>query len=317
MSDVFLDQLGLPTPDAWLGVGAGSHAEQTANVMLGMERELSRVRPSAVVVVGDVNSTLGAALSAAKLLIPVAHVEAGLRSFDRTMPEETNRVLTDAVSDTLFAPSSDGVDNLRHEGVAVERIFLVGNVMIDSLERILPATDRLPHVPGLELEEHGYLLVTLHRPSNVDDPASLEAIMETLQEAAKRQPVLLVAHPRTARRLRETGLEATGGLEVLPPLGYVEFISLMRRATGVMTDSGGVQEETTVLGVPCITLRENTERPITITDGTNELVGTDRDTILDAVDRMVRGDWRKGRRPELWDGHAGERIAEVLVDRYA
>jgi UDP-N-acetylglucosamine 2-epimerase (non-hydrolysing) len=319
MSQVFLRDLGLSDADFELGVGSGTHAQQTAQVMLLSEPILASQRPDVVVVVGDVNSTLGAALAAVKLGIPVAHVEAGLRSFDRTMPEEINRLVTDVVSDSLLAPSRDAVVNLRAEGIPEERIYLVGNVMIDSLEALLPAARRSDVLERLSLTSCGYFLATLHRPSNVDTDASLGQIVDILTDAAQARPVLLIAHPRTQKRLRASALLARleeGGVRVLQPLGYVEFLRLMSEAAGVLTDSGGIQEETTVLGVPCLTIRENTERPITISEGTNQLVGLDRDRIMAALQPIITGADTRPLRPELWDGHAAERIVEVLRERY-
>ena len=320
MSAVFLRDLGLPDPDVELDVGSASHVQQTAQVMLRLEPVLSERRSDVVVVVGDVNSTLGAALAAVKLGVPVAHVEAGLRSRDRTMPEEINRLVTDTVSDALFAPSRDAVDNLRAEGTTEKRIFLVGNAMIDSLERILPRAVRSQALARLAVRPGAYFVATVHRPSNVDNPSDLARVVDVLHEAGRRLPVLLVAHPRTARRLEEArsgqGLPPSDRVRILPPLGYVEFLGLVRSAAGVLTDSGGIQEETTVLGVPCLTLRENTERPITVTEGTNEVVGLNREVVKDRVDLILDGRWKRGQRPDLWDGHAGERIADVLVNRY-
>lgn len=319
MSQVFLRDLGLSDADFELGVGSGTHAQQTAHVMLRSEPILASQRPDVVVVVGDVNSTLGAALAAVKLGIPVAHVEAGLRSFDRTMPEEINRMVTDVVADSLLAPSRDAVVNLRAEGIPEERIYLVGNVMIDSLEALLPAARRSDVLERLRLTSRGYFLATLHRPSNVDTDASLGQIVDILTDAAQARPVLLIAHPRTQKRLRASRLLARleeGGVRVLQPLGYVEFLRLMSEAAGVLTDSGGIQEETTVLGVPCLTMRENTERTITISEGTNQLVGLDRDRIRAALQPIINGADTRPLRPELWDGHAAERIVEVLRERY-
>jgi len=319
MSQVFMRELGLPEPDHELGVGSGSHAEQTAQVMIKLEPVLRRERPDGVIVVGDVNSTLGAALTAVKLNIPVAHVEAGLRSFDRTMPEEINRVVTDAISDLLFAPSADGVQNLLAEGVVRDRIHLVGNVMIDSLEALLPRATESGVLGRLGLTERGYVLATLHRPVNVDEDAALKTISQVMGDAATLLPTILVAHPRTRKRLVESGLLSAleeRRVRVLEPLGYIDFLRLMSSAAGVLTDSGGIQEETTVLGVPCLTLRETTERPITVTEGTNKVVGLDRDRILEEVREIADGHAAEPRRPPLWDGHAAERIVQVLFDRF-
>jgi UDP-N-acetylglucosamine 2-epimerase (non-hydrolysing) len=322
MSSVFLQDLGLPAPHAELGVGSGTQAEQTAQVMVRLEPVLMEHRPDVVLVVGDVNSTLGAALAAVKLLLPVAHVEAGLRSFDRTMPEEINRVLTDTVSELLFAPSSDAVANLEAEGIAPDKIHLVGNVMIDSLDSLLPRAQGSDVLDRLGVEPSGYLVATLHRPSNVDGETSLRLAMDILSTAAASLPVLLVAHPRTRKRLIHAGLSerfVSDGVRLVEPLGYLDFLCLMSRAAGVLTDSGGIQEETTVLGVPCLTLRDRTERPVTVTEGTNQVVGLDSTRIEEAVRRLsedrelVPG---RPRRPELWDGCAATRIVEVLRNRF-
>jgi UDP-N-acetylglucosamine 2-epimerase (non-hydrolysing) len=320
MSEVFMRDLGLPEPDHELGVGAGSHAEQTAQVMARLEAVLLEEQPTLVLVVGDVNSTLGAALTAAKLTIPVAHVEAGLRSFDRTMPEEINRVVTDVVSDLLFAPTQEAVDNLLAEGIPPERIYLVGNVMIDTLEALLPRARESDVLSRLGLDAGGFLLTTLHRPSNVDGDSSLRLVVDVLSSAAREMPVILVAHPRTRKRLDHTGLTPLldkGGVRVIEPLGYVDFLGLMSSSAGVLTDSGGIQEETTILGIPCLTMRDRTERPITVTQGTNEVVGLDRERIESAVRRMVAGRPVPLGRPDLWDGRPAERIVSVLLERYA
>jgi UDP-N-acetylglucosamine 2-epimerase (non-hydrolysing) len=311
MSDVFFRDLGIPEPAFSLGVGSGTHAEQTAGVMTTLEPVLREVGPDVVVVVGDVNSTLAGALTAAKLGILVAHVEAGLRSFDRTMPEEINRIATDAVSNVLLAPSIDAVDHLRSEGHPDEAVHLVGNVMIDSLLACLDRAAASDILTDLGVERHGYLLATLHRASNVDDPAALQASLRALDCAAAFGPVLFVAHPRTAQRMAALGLDPPDGVRLLEPLGYLDFLWLTTNATAVLTDSGGIQEETTVLGVPCLTLRENTERPITVTEGTNTVTGVDPDAIRVALE-AARASSREPRVPALWDGHAAERVADVL-----
>ncbi len=316
MSQVFFDQLDIPRPDVYLGVGSGSHAEQTAHVMVEFERVLLDDRPDVVVVVGDVNSTLACAITAAKLWVPVAHVEAGLRSGDRRMPEEINRIVTDAISDLLLTTSRDAVDNLLHEGIPAEKIHFVGNVMIDTLNRHRAHAARLGTPAGFGLTPHGYALLTLHRPSNVDDPAVFSAILDALTEIQADLPILFPAHPRTVARLREFGfqphLDAAPHLRLVEPLGYLEFLDLMIHARLVLTDSGGIQEETTILGVPCLTLRENTERPITVSEGTNTLVGVDRALIVDQARRILSGAGKTGRIPELWDGHAAARIVDIL-----
>lgn len=312
MSDIFFEQLGLPRPDVNLEVGSGSHAVQTAQTMMRFEEVVHARRPTMVLVYGDVNSTVAAAMVCAKLLIPVAHVEAGLRSFDRTMPEEINRLLTDQIADLLFTPSADGDANLLREGVAPAKIHCVGNVMIDTLVRLLPAAmaawERAPHRAALG---ERYALVTLHRPSNVDDPDELARIVAALAEIGRELPVAFPVHPRTRARLR--ALPAAEGLRLLEPQGYLDFLALQRHATLVITDSGGIQEETTYLGVPCLTVRENTERPITVSVGTNTLVGRDMGRLRDEVARILGGTARRGAVPPLWDGRAGERIADVLT----
>jgi UDP-N-acetylglucosamine 2-epimerase (non-hydrolysing) len=321
MSEVFLRDLGLPQPDLELGVGSGSHAEQTAQVMLRLEPYLAEIRPAAVVVVGDVNSTVAAALTAAKLHIPVAHVEAGLRSGDRTMPEELNRIVTDALSDLLLVPSREATENLIREGIADEKIHLVGNVMIDTLDALLPMARKSRILSSLGLEPMGYLVATLHRPSNVDEDSSLDRVVEALQLTAKHLPTVLVAHPRTQQRLRQTGMLPKGGrldtLRLVEPLGYLDFIRLLSACRGVLTDSGGIQEEATVLGVPCLTLRTSTERPITVEYGMNTVVGLDINLIEKSVRQIVETERVPGQRPPLWDGKAAQRIVAVLADRFA
>jgi len=312
MSAIFFSQLRLPEPDVNLAVGSGTHAEQTAQIMMRFDRVVDERKPTLVMVYGDVNSTVAAALVCAKVGVPVAHVEAGLRSGDRRMPEEVNRLVTDQLSDLLFTPSADGDQNLLREGIAAEKIHRVGNVMIDSLVRCL---DVCQPPPGLELPEK-YVLVTLHRPSNVDNPAGLARILEVLRSLSDEVAVVLPAHPRVRARMDRVpgwdGERRSGKLLVIEPLGYLEFLHLQRRATAVVTDSGGVQEETTYLGVPCITMRENTERPVTVTVGTNVLVGTDPARMLSEVRQVLAGSPKRGGVPELWDGHASQRIADVL-----
>jgi len=314
MSDVFFAQLGLPEPTINLGVGSGSHAVQTAQIMLRLEEVLQQRRPDWVVVYGDVNSTVAAALVCAKLLIPVAHVEAGLRSFDRTMPEEINRVLTDQIADLLFTPSADGDANLLREGIAPDKIHRVGNVMIDTLVRLLPrAAECWQNGAWQSWRDRPYVLVTLHRPANVDDPTMLAGLMTALAAIGHRVPVLFPLHPRTRRRLEAFGLSAAGsGVHLLEPLAYLDFLALQSRATLVITDSGGIQEETTYLGVPCLTVRDNTERPITVAMGTNILVGRDPARLQAEAHRILDGDVKKGSIPPLWDGRAGERVAAIL-----
>jgi UDP-N-acetylglucosamine 2-epimerase (non-hydrolysing) len=321
LSRVFFDELGLPDPDLNLGVGSGSHAVQTAAVMVGLEELFLRDRPALVVVYGDVNSTVAAALVAAKLQIPVAHVEAGLRSFDLTMPEEVNRRLTDQLSDLLFVTSPEGIGHLAREGVAQQRIHFVGNPMIDTLLAHLDAFDPVRARAGLDLglsDSTGYLVATLHRPANVDDPASVRQLVSVLHKAAERLPVLIPLHPRGREALESAGLSTSWGVIVTDPLPYTQFMGLVRGAAAVITDSGGVQEETTVLGVPCLTLRPNTERPVTITHGTNQLVTVDG--VLPALDEVLAAPESVrpapvGSRPPLWDGAAGPRIAAIIADQ--
>ena len=312
MSDVFFTDLALPKPDVFLGVGSGSHAEQTAAVLVATEKLFQIERPDLVVVAGDVNSTLACALAATKLDIPVAHVEAGLRSGDRRMPEEINRILTDQISEILLTPSADGDAHLAREGVPAAWVHLVGNVMIDSLLAHLPAARACGVLARLGVSAKGYALVTLHRPSNVDDAAQLARLLGAIGELSREQPVLFPVHPRTRKRLAEFGIALPQGLRLIDPLGYIEFLGLTDGAALVLTDSGGIQEETTVLGVPCLTLRENTERPVTVAVGTNTLVGLAPKAILEEGRRALRGEGKRGTIPPLWDGHAAERIAAVI-----
>jgi UDP-N-acetylglucosamine 2-epimerase (non-hydrolysing) len=316
MSKVFFEDLELPQPDIYLGVGSGSHAQQTARIMLAFEPVLLEHRPDWVIVVGDVNSTVACTLTAAKLGVKVAHVEAGLRSFDRTMPEEYNRVLTDHIADLLFTTEPSANENLRREGIPEEKIHFVGNVMIDTLLRHKERALALDVLGEYGLQPQGYALLTLHRPSNVDVPEVLSGILDALAEIQARLPILFPAHPRTVRRVREFGFEARLAampyLRVTEPLGYLGFLNLMANARLVLTDSGGIQEETTILGVPCLTLRENTERPVTVTQGTNTVVGSDPQRIVAEALAILDGKGKAGRVPELWDGQAAERIVAVL-----
>ena len=324
MNDAFFTQLQIPHPDIELDVGSGSHAVQTAEIMKRFETVVEAESPVAVLVVGDVNSTIACALVAAKKNIPVIHVEAGLRSFDRTMPEEINRVLTDRISDMLFITEPSARDNLRNEGVDDRQVHFVGNVMIDtlrhSLSQSVSAEVTLAGVEnaGLFLEgEQGYAVLTLHRPANVDDRDLFIHLLETVRMVSERIPVVFPVHPRTRKALDEHGLRAyldTERIVCLPPLGYLEMLGLVASARLVMTDSGGLQEETTVVGVPCITLRENTERPVTVDQGTNTIAGHDRELIMSVVDAVPTDGGKRGRTPELWDGKAAERIKQVLND---
>lgn len=322
MSDRLFDDLRLPRPDINLGVGGGSHAVQTAEVMKRFEPALDEHKPRCVVVVGDVNSTLACTLVAVKKGIPVVHVEAGLRSGDRRMPEEINRLLTDQVADRLYTTEHTASAHLLREGVAQERICFAGNVMIDSLQasrqaaRPAAATLQANGLdPALLRHPNGFALVTMHRPSNVDDAATLEPLLAVLAEVAQQLPLVFPMHPRTKANIERFGLAAKldpHRVAVLPPQGYLEMVGLMSAATLALTDSGGVQEETTALGVPCLTMRENTERPITVEQGTNTMVGRDRGAILAGVAEVLAGQGKRGRTPDLWDGHAAERIAADL-----
>jgi len=311
MSALLFDDLEMPAPDANLEIGSGSHTAQTAGVMLKLEAELLERRPDVVLVAGDVNSTVAAALVASKLGIPLAHVEAGLRSFDRAMPEETNRLVTDVLSDFLFASEPSGVRNLRAEGVPEARIFFVGNVMIDTLLRFREKASRTAVLDRLGLQKRGYAVATLHRPSNVDGAAQLAALVRMLTALAAHLPVVFPLHPRTRARLEAAGL-AREGLILTEPLGYLEFLRLTSEARLVLTDSGGIQEETTILRVPCLTLRENTERPVTIERGSNRLVGTDPAKILAAALESLQRPVCAPEPPPRWDGRASGRILDIL-----
>ncbi len=316
MSDVFFQELGLPAPDVNLEVGSASHAQQTSQIMARFEAVVLDRKPDLVIVYGDVNSTVAAALVCAKLEVPVAHVEAGLRSFDRSMPEEINRILTDDLSELLFTPSEDGNHNLARAGIDAEKVHLVGNVMIDTLIHMLPkALERLPKdIP------QRYALVTLHRPSNVDDVDWLRSLVQMLDDISTELPVVFPVHPRTRQRIAELGIASDrggSGVQLLQPAPYLEFLALQSRARVVITDSGGIQEETTFLGVPCLTIRENTERPITVDVGTNVLVGRDVQKVRQEMDRVLGGQAKCGRIPPLWDGHAADRIAAIVTGWHA
>lgn len=312
MSEIFFDELGLPRPDLFLGVGSDTHARQTARIMTELEAFFLEVRPALVVVAGDVNSTLAASLAASKLNIPIAHIEAGLRSFDRTMPEEVNRVLTDHVSDQLFTTEQSGNDNLRREGIPQERIHFVGNCMIDSLfSHLEKAVDRQPWT-ALNLREGEYALLTLHRPSNVDNYDTLVRLAGLINEVAASLPIVFPVHPRTRKQMTSMSLSFANGVILCEPLSYLSFLGLMARSRFVVTDSGGIQEETTALGIPCLTMRENTERPCTIILGTNRLISPTRDDLGSSVQQILSGDWPKGKMPPLWDGNASKRIVEAI-----
>lgn len=326
MKATFFDQLGIPEPDVDLGVGSGSHAVQTAQIMLAFEPVIEQFKPRVVLVVGDVNSTIACGLVAVKRNIPLVHVEAGLRSRDRTMPEEINRILTDQIADLLLVTEKAARDNLLREGIDEGKIHFVGNVMIDSLFGNLPAAVPVEQTIGqwfpgsaVGFPVTRYALLTLHRPSNVDDPTVLARILQVLAGVAKQIPVVFPVHPRTRRRIAEAGLEKflqTTGMYALPPVGYLQMLGLMKSARMVLTDSGGIQEETTALGIPCVTLRENTERPITVRLGTNTLVGSDAALIVSTVEEILASGGKAGHVPELWDGRASQRIVELLEARY-
>jgi UDP-N-acetylglucosamine 2-epimerase (non-hydrolysing) len=315
MSKVFFDDLKMPRPDFYLGIGSGSHASQTARIMLELEKVFETEKPDLVIVPGDVNSTLAGALVASKMGIPIAHVEAGLRSFDNTMPEEINRIITDVVSDYLFVTEHSGIKNLRDEGIDNEKIFFVGNTMIDTLEAHYDLIESCSITKDMGLSPGNYILATFHRPTNVDDKEGLEELMQTLVRLANNRKLVFPVHPRTRKNILEYGLSTDNSKNLIltPPMGYIEFLSLMRYAELVITDSGGIQEETTYLGVQCITVRKNTERPVTIDVGTNHLVGTDLEKVEKIALDILGGTTKPGRIPELWDGKASKRIVEIIM----
>lgn len=315
MSKVFFNELDLPKPDFYLGVGSGTHAEQTAGVMVGFEKVVLEEKPDLIIVYGDVNSTVACSLVASKLNIKLAHVESGLRSHDRTMPEEINRIITDTLSDYLFVTESSGIENLLHEGINKEKIHFVGNVMIDSLLHYLPKIACSPIFTTLGIKKDEFILVTLHRPSNVDSKNNLETILNTLNILSQKYPVVFPMHPRTKKNINEYELNSliSNNIIVTDPLGYIDFLALMNFAKLVITDSGGIQEECTFLKVQCLTARENTERPITVEVGTNHLLGTDWKKIQVIAKEILNGKIKMGTIPELWDGHASERIVDILL----
>lgn len=317
LSDIFFRQMGIPAPHVNLEVGSASHAAQTAEVLKRVEPVLLEHQPDLVLVVGDVNSTIAVSLAAVKLGIAVAHVEAGLRSFDRAMPEEINRILTDALADYLFVTEADAIDHLLKEGRPRECIHLVGNVMIDSLRHFLPVAQQSAVGDDLGLKNGAgwqrFGVLTLHRPSNVDSTEKLAELLTAINTVASEVPVVFPVHPRTQQRLAQSGIKTHPQLKLIPPIGYLDFLCLLSKATLVLTDSGGIQEETTALGVPCLTLRENTERPVTISEGTNQLIGTDPAKIVPAAGAILSGKGKPGRIPPLWDGHAAERIVGILL----
>lgn len=317
MSKVFFDELELPKPDFYLGVGSGSHAEQTAKVMVEFEKILLEEKPDLVIVVGDVNSTIACSLAAVKLHIKVAHVEAGLRSFDKEMPEEINRVLTDTISDFLFITEKSGIENLKKSGVSEEKVFFVGNCMIDSLIHYLPKVDSSTITDDYKLKTNNYIVVTLHRPSNVDEEKSLKEVITMLNHLSEKRKIVFPIHPRTRANIKAFGLDnlLNENIILTDPIGYLDFISLVKNCELVITDSGGIQEESTYLGVQCLTLRENTERPVTVEVGTNHLIGTDFRKAEAAALEILSGKKKAGNIPELWDGKAAERIVEILLEK--
>jgi UDP-N-acetylglucosamine 2-epimerase (non-hydrolysing) len=316
MSQIFFDELKIPRPDIDLGVGSASHAQQTAEVMKRFEPVVLEQNPDLVVVVGDVNSTLACALTAVKLGIPVAHIEAGLRSFDRTMPEEINRLLTDAVSRWLFVSEKSGVENLRNEGIGNDRVFFAGNVMIDTLLACRDRAERSSILQSMELPDGDYAVVTLHRPSNVDDPRSLAGLLTAFGEIQRDRILVFPVHPRARKALNGRPTATMPNLRLVDPLGYLDFVKLLAHSRVVLTDSGGIQEETTVMGIPCLTLRSNTERPATVEEGTNTLVGADPESIIGAY-RQTMEHPKTGRVPQRWDGSAARRIVDVLESTFA
>jgi UDP-N-acetylglucosamine 2-epimerase (non-hydrolysing) len=319
MSKLFFEDLELPQPDIYLGVGSGSHAQQTAKIMMEFENVVEKEKPDLVIVVGDVNSTAACSMVASKMGVAVAHVEAGLRSFDRTMPEEINRIVTDALSDYLFVTERSGLENLKKEGIPDSRVFFTGNVMIDSLVYFLQKARSTQILKQLNLDGYPFALITLHRPSNVDEKSNLKNLLKAFSVIGKEIKIVFPMHPRTRKMLKIFGLEATAGsvsnLILTDPVGYLDFMNLLQNAHMVLTDSGGIQEETTYLGIPCLTMRKNTERPVTIEVGTNTLVGSDPELIIVEANKIINGNAKKGEIPELWDGKAAKRIVEVLLNR--
>jgi UDP-N-acetylglucosamine 2-epimerase (non-hydrolysing) len=315
MSKVFFEDLEMPKPHIYLGVGGGSHAEQTGKVMIEFEKEVMNLKPDLVLVVGDVNSTLACSIVAKKLHIPVVHVEAGLRSFDREMPEEINRIVTDSISDMFFVTEDSGEKHLLGDGVSSERIHFTGNVMIDSLVHFKEKASRSSVLADNGLSKGEYLLVTLHRPSNVDSIESLTTLAEILNAVAEKIKIVFPIHPRTMNNLKKNNLSIENdNIILLEPQGYLDFLQLMQNSKGLLTDSGGIQEETTFLNIPCLTLRDNTERPVTIDLGTNILLPLDKELILSNLDKVISGNWKQGQIPRMWDGKAAERMADIIED---
>ena len=320
MSHVFFQDLKLPKPDIYLGVGSGHHAKQTAKVMIDLEKLLLKAKPDLVIVVGDVNSTLAASLVVAKMHIPLVHIEAGLRSFDKTMPEEINRRVTDALSDYIFTTDKQANKNLLREGTLKSKIFFVGNVMIDTLKMLYPIAQACNTFKKVGVKKGDYALLTLHRPSNVDNKIILLKILQAMEMISQWMPVVFPIHPRTKQRIRSFRLNRyllNPNFKVIEPVGYIDFLNLMMNSKCVLTDSGGIQEETTVLRIPCLTLRDNTERPVTINDGTNTLVGSDTDKIITLIRKILRGTYKKGKIPKYWDGNTSKRIIKILAKHFA
>ncbi len=313
MSQTFFDELGIPEPDVNLACGGGSQAEQTAAIMIAFEKDLMEYPTDLVIVVGDVTSTMACSIVAKKLNTCVAHVEAGIRSYDLSMPEEINRMVTDSLADYFFTTTDWATENVLKTGVPAERVFFVGNVMIDTLLTNRSRFIKPVIFDKLQLKEKGYFVLTLHRPANVDEASHLKCLMDEIIRNANGRPIIFPMHPRTAKLFKDLGIEAEN-LHVVEPMGYLEFNYLVERAFAVVTDSGGITEETTVMGVPCMTLRENTERPETCTIGTNELIGTNPDNVAPAMQKLIAGEWKKGAIPPLWDGHTAERIVEILKE---
>jgi len=318
LSQLFFDQLKMPQPDMYLGVGSGSHAEQTAKIMVSLEKILVEQKPDLIVVFGDVNSTLAAAVVASKLWIKIAHVEAGLRSFDNSMPEEINRIVTDRLSDYLFVTEKSGITNLKNEGAADDKLFFTGNIMIDSLIGNFEIAKESKILNELSLKPQEYAALTLHRPANVDNKDTLKNILNILTEIGKDIPIVFPCHPRTQKNLEKFGLLNNinkDAIKIIGPIGYLDFLKLQGESKFVLTDSGGIQEETTYMGIPCITLRENTERPVTIETGSNTLTGIDKAKILDAVNQIIGGKYKTGSVPKLWDGQTAMRITDILLEK--
>ncbi len=318
LSQVFFDDLRLPRPDLHLGIGSGTHAVQTGKMMIELELALGEIQPDLVVVFGDVNSTMATALVTSKMCLPLAHVESGLRSFDKTMPEEVNRLVTDRLADMLFVSEPAGLVNLRQEGIADQRVYFVGNIMIDALMISLRAAQGSDVLDRLGLSQGEYAALTMHRPANVDDPEILRRLVECAADISHRLPVVFACHPRTRKNMRRFGIaleKLPKTLMIIEPLGYLDFVKLQSAARIILTDSGGIQQEATYLNIPCLTMRTTTELVETVQSGTNTLCGSDTEKILAMVDAVVKGDYKKGTRPELWDGRAAERITEVLLKK--